>query len=90
VFASAAFMIAVGLVPALGRLAGRIPSSISSAMLVGVLLPFCLELFRLGATHPHAGGGASCHLHRRAPARPPAWAKIFRACDADVTITGFR
>jgi benzoate membrane transport protein len=53
VFVSAALMmIAVGLVPALGRLAGRIPSSIASAMLVGVLLPFCLELFRLGATHP--------------------------------------
>jgi benzoate membrane transport protein len=53
VFVSAALMmIAVGIVPALGKLAGRIPPSIASAMLVGVLLPFCLELFRLGATHP--------------------------------------
>lgn len=53
VFLSAALMmLAVGIVPALGRLTGRIPSSMASAMLVGVLLPFCLELFRLGATHP--------------------------------------
>jgi benzoate membrane transport protein len=53
VFISAALMmITVGIVPALGRLAARIPSSLASAMLVGVLLPFCLELFRLGATHP--------------------------------------
>lgn len=53
VFLSAALMmIAVGAVPALGRWAGRIPPTIASAMLAGVLLPFCLELFRLGATHP--------------------------------------
>jgi benzoate membrane transport protein len=53
VFVSAALMmIAVGIVPAAGRLAARIPHSMASAMLVGVLLPFCLELFRLGATHP--------------------------------------
>lgn len=53
VFLSAALMmIAVGAVPALGRWAGRIPPTVASAMLAGVLLPFCLELFRLGATHP--------------------------------------
>ncbi len=50
-FSAALMMITVGIVPALGRLTGRIPSSIASAMLVGVLLPFCLELFRLGTTH---------------------------------------
>ena len=41
-------MIVLGLVPALGRLAARIPGSIASAMLAGVLLPFCLTAFRLG------------------------------------------
>lgn len=50
VFLSAAcMMIALGLVPALGRLADRIPPTIASAMLAGVLLPFCLDLFRVGA-----------------------------------------
>ncbi|HEU4778906.1 MAG TPA: benzoate/H(+) symporter BenE family transporter [Steroidobacteraceae bacterium] len=49
VFLSAALlMIVLGLVPVLGRLAARIPISIASAMLAGVLLPFCLAAFRLG------------------------------------------
>jgi benzoate membrane transport protein len=39
-------------VPVLGRWVERIPSSIASAMLAGVLLPFCLTLFRLGTTQP--------------------------------------
>ncbi|MDO9367733.1 MAG: benzoate/H(+) symporter BenE family transporter [Sphingopyxis sp.] len=52
-FLSAAMMmILLGIVPLLGRLAERIPSSIASAMLAGVLLPFCLKLFGLGATDP--------------------------------------
>ena len=38
-------MVVTGLVPALGRLAARIPGGIASAMLAGVLLPFCLKLF---------------------------------------------
>ncbi|MBD3833402.1 benzoate/H(+) symporter BenE family transporter [Brevundimonas bullata] len=38
-------MMLTGLVPALGRLAERIPAAIASAMLAGVLLPFCLKLF---------------------------------------------
>jgi benzoate membrane transport protein len=42
----------VGLVPALERLAERIPMALASAMLAGVLLPFCLEAFRLGAVDP--------------------------------------
>jgi benzoate membrane transport protein len=42
-------MILVGLVPVLGRLAARIPGSIASAMLAGVLLPFCLAAFKVGA-----------------------------------------
>ncbi len=46
---AAVLMIVLGLVPALGRLAARIPGSIASAMLAGVLLPFCLAAFRLGA-----------------------------------------
>lgn len=45
---AALLMIVLGLVPMLGELAGRIPSSIAAAMLAGVLLPFCLEAFRLG------------------------------------------
>lgn len=44
--AAAVMMIVLGLVPALGRLAARIPASVASAMLAGVLLPFCLALFR--------------------------------------------
>ena len=52
-FLSAAMMmILLGIVPLLGRLAERIPSSIASAMLAGVLLPFCLKLFGLGAADP--------------------------------------
>jgi benzoate membrane transport protein len=49
---AAVLMIVLGLVPALNRLAGRIPVSVASAMLGGVLLPFCLEAFRLGAVDP--------------------------------------
>jgi benzoate membrane transport protein len=45
---AAMLMIVLGLVPVLGRLAARIPGSVASAMLAGVLLPFCLEAFRLG------------------------------------------
>jgi benzoate membrane transport protein len=40
-----AMMVVTGLVPALGRLAARIPGGIASAMLAGVLLPFCIKLF---------------------------------------------
>jgi benzoate membrane transport protein len=50
--AAAVMMIVVGATPALGRLIERIPASIASGMLAGVLLPFCLTLFRLGATDP--------------------------------------
>jgi benzoate membrane transport protein len=46
---ASALMILVGLVPVLGRWAARIPGSIASAMLAGVLLPFCLTAFRLGS-----------------------------------------
>jgi len=53
VFVSAALMmIVLGILPVLGRWAERIPPAVASAMLAGVLLPFCLELFRLGATDP--------------------------------------
>jgi len=44
--ASACFMMLLGLVPALGKLAARIPMSVAAGMLAGVLLPFCLSLFR--------------------------------------------
>jgi len=49
---SGLMMALLGLVPVLGRWAERIPSSIASAMLAGVLLPFCLQLFGLGAQDP--------------------------------------
>jgi benzoate membrane transport protein len=49
---AALLMIVLGLVPALGRLAGRIPGSIAAATLAGVLLPFCLAAFRLGSADP--------------------------------------
>lgn len=39
-------MVLTGLVPVLGRLAGRIPPGVASGMLAGVLLPFCLKLFQ--------------------------------------------
>lgn len=38
-------MVVTGLVPALGRLAERIPPAVASAMLAGVLAPFCFRLF---------------------------------------------
>ncbi|WP_421729957.1 benzoate/H(+) symporter BenE family transporter [Brevundimonas sp.] len=40
-----ALMTLTGLLPVLGRLAQRIPASVASAMLAGVLLPFVLKLF---------------------------------------------
>lgn len=50
--ASAVMMTVTGLVPTLGRLAQRIPAAIASAMLAGVLLPFCLTLFATAADDP--------------------------------------
>lgn len=44
---AALLMLVVGLVPLFGRLAARIPSPIASAMLAGVLLPFCLAFFNV-------------------------------------------
>ncbi len=53
VFIAAALLaIVLGLVPALGRLAQKIPSAVASAMLAGVLLPFCLTLFRKAEVDP--------------------------------------
>ena len=46
------FMAALGIVPALGRAAERIPAAVASAMLAGVLLPFCLALFRAAGQDP--------------------------------------
>src|SRR3546814_5172155 len=44
--AAAVLTILLGLLPVLGRLAERIPGSVAAAMLAGVLLPFCIGLFR--------------------------------------------
>ena len=49
---AAVLTIVLGLVPALGRLAEKIPSAVASAMLAGVLLPFCLTLFRTASVDP--------------------------------------
>lgn len=38
-------MVVVGLIPALGRLAARIPAAVASAMLAGVLAPMVIKLF---------------------------------------------
>ncbi|WP_297798878.1 benzoate/H(+) symporter BenE family transporter [uncultured Brevundimonas sp.] len=43
---AALMMVVTGMIPALGRLAARIPSGVASGMLAGVLLPFCLKLFQ--------------------------------------------
>lgn len=45
-------MILFGLIPALERLIRRIPPTIASAMLAGVILPLCLELFRIAGIDP--------------------------------------
>ncbi len=50
--AAALMMIVLGAVPALGRLAERIPTTVAAGMLAGVLLPFCLGLFKAGAIDP--------------------------------------
>jgi benzoate membrane transport protein len=49
---SGLLMTILGLVPVLGRWAQRIPPSVASAMLAGVLLPFCLKLFEVGSIDP--------------------------------------
>lgn len=54
--AAAGLMVLLGLIPALGRLAARIPMSIAAAMLAGVLLPFCLGLFRTIQSDALLGG----------------------------------
>jgi len=44
---AALLMVLTGLLPVLGRLAQKIPASVASAMLAGVLLPFVLRLFKV-------------------------------------------
>ena len=44
---AALLMVLTGLLPALGRLAQKMPASVASAMLAGVLLPFVLRLFKV-------------------------------------------
>lgn len=68
-----ALMVVTGLVPALGRLAAKIPGGIASAMLAGVLLPFCLKLFLVFPTDlALAAGLFGVFLLMRRLA--PAWA----------------
>ncbi|MGU3456236.1 benzoate/H(+) symporter BenE family transporter [Brevundimonas sp. M1A4_2e] len=66
-------MTLTGLIPALGRLAERIPATVASAMLAGVLLPFCLKLFLVFPSDlALAGGLLLVFLVMRRLA--PAWA----------------
>lgn len=66
-------MTLTGLIPALGQLAERIPATVASAMLAGVLLPFCLKLFLVFPTDlALAGGLLLVFLAMRRLA--PAWA----------------
>lgn len=66
-------MVLTGLIPALGRLAERIPAAVASAMLAGVLLPFCLKLFLVFPSDLMlAGGLVAVFLIMRRLA--PAWA----------------
>lgn len=74
--AAALMMIVVGVTPALGRLIARIPAPIASAMLAGVLLPFCLTLFRLSATDPVLIAALVC-VFLAARRRLPRFALIF-------------
>ncbi|MFC5372113.1 benzoate/H(+) symporter BenE family transporter [Brevundimonas faecalis] len=73
-FVMAGLMMALtGLIPALGRLAERIPAAVASAMLAGVLLPFCLKLFLVFPTDlALATGLLAVFLVMRRLA--PAWA----------------
>ena len=66
-------MVLTGMVPALGRLAERIPAAVASAMLAGVLMPFCLKLFLVFPTDMALAAGllAVFLIMRRAAA---AWA----------------
>lgn len=86
VFIVAALLtILLGLVPALGRLAERIPGSIASAMLAGVLLPFCLTLFRTAAADPLLVG-LILAVFLAARQRAPLYALLL-ALAAGVTLT---
>ena len=82
-------MVLTGLVPALGRLAERIPAAIASAMLAGVLLPFCLKLFLVFPTDMALAAGllAVFLIMRRAAA---AWAlpAVLVAAFAVLTLRG--
>ncbi len=66
-------MVITGLIPVLGRLAARIPAGVASAMLAGVLLPFCMKLFLVfPADLALAAGLFAVFLSMRRLA--PAWA----------------
>ena len=49
---TSAMMIALALIPALSRLAERFPPAIASGVLAGVLLPFCLRVFKIASMQP--------------------------------------
>jgi benzoate membrane transport protein len=49
---SAATAVAFSAIPALGRLATALPHALAAAILAGVLMPFCLNLFRLSSVDP--------------------------------------
>ena len=87
---AAVLMVLTGLLPALGRLAQRIPASVASAMLAGVLLPFVLRLFKVAPDEMGLGRSdlSRCSsIFKTVVARPgpcpPCWSAAFaRAGDA--------
>ncbi|WP_454719042.1 benzoate/H(+) symporter BenE family transporter [Caulobacter segnis] len=83
--AAAVLAIVLGLVPALGRLAEKIPSAVASAMLAGVLLPFCLTLFRTAAVDPLLVG-VLLAVFLAARQRAPLYALLL-ALSAGVAVT---
>lgn len=83
--AAAVLAIVLGLVPALGRLAEKIPSTVASAMLAGVLLPFCLTLFRTAAVDPVLVG-VILAIFLAARRRAPLYAMLL-ALTAGVALT---
>lgn len=74
-------MLLTGLLPVLGRLAQKIPASVASAMLAGVLSPFVLRLFKVApdeltlaaACWPSSSSCAACGPPGPCP---PSWARL--------------
>lgn len=85
--AAAAMMVVLGLIPALGRLAARIPAQVASGMLAGVMLPFCLGLFRTFQSDALMAG-VLVVTFITARVRFPAYALLITLAVAIAVVTG--